>query len=301
MNLNTTESWLADTVRSTKALTSKVRSHTSAHRTLYCSLALLLFLSGLLLSLYSMELEDIRLRPIPIAANILVCAPLSLALKAISLQAAAHVIGKNITFKAAFQASSIATISNVLPIPAGTAVQSAALIKEGASISRGGAVVMFGNFVSMAIVSVVLGIGLSANGHQIGILIMCIGLIALGLSLTVTMRVSNRMAASRFIGTRIARVCLMIVRVQISFLAIGFSIGLTQAASFTAAIVLGSAVVIAPAGLGVSESLAAMTALAVSVVPAAAFIAVALNRLTTLLVAASAAACMISIRHKTPQ
>lgn len=298
MNLKSPGSRTADAIRSVKTLGSKARKHASAYRTLYSSLALLLFLTGLLLSLYSMNLEDVRLRPVPIAANIILCAPLSLALKAISLQAAAQVIGQQLTFKAAFRASSIATVSNILPIPAGTAVQSAALIKEGASISRGGAVVVFGNFVSIAIVLAVFGIGLLANGHHSGIFLTSIGLISLGLCLIVTMRVSDGMAASRFMGTRIARVCLMIARVQISFLSIGFSIELTQAASFSAAIVLGSAVIIAPAGLGVSESLAAMTALAVSVVPAAAFIAVALNRLTTLLVAALAAACMIGIRHR---
>lgn len=294
MNFNRAENWIVDSLADLKARTSTARSHASRYNRLYTFLALFVFLSGVLISLYSLDWSNIRIYPALIAVNVLLYAPLTIILKAISLQTAGRVIDQQLRFKSAFGASALATISNVLPIPAGTAIQSAALMKKGATLSRGGGVIVFGNVVSFSVVAVVLGISLYNNGRDIGVVIMTVGLVLLALFSVVTIRASRTVLAAQFMGIRIARVLLMVARIHISFLAIGIGIELTQAASFTAAIVLGSATVFVPAGLGVSEALAALTAVAVSVSPAAAFIAVAMNRLVTLSVAAIATAFMLN-------
>lgn len=285
MNLDKAESWIISSHAWLTARTSKARAHAYHYRVSYTALALLIFLTGLVTSLLSLQWDEIEIRPLLIVANILFLAPLTIALKAISLQTAGRIVDQELTFKSAFGACALATVSNVLPIPAGTAIQSAALIKKGATLRKGGGVIIFGNIVSLAIVLAVLGVSLSENGHPIGTIPLSLGLGLLCFFSFLVIRVSCITLAAYFMAIRIARILLMILRVYISFLAIGVGIQMTQAASFTGAIVLGSATVVAPAGLGVSEALAALIAAAVSVSPPAAFVAVALNRLITLFVA----------------
>jgi uncharacterized membrane protein YbhN (UPF0104 family) len=69
------------------------------------------------------------------------------------------------------------------------------------------------------------------------------------------------------------------VRIYLCFKLLGFTIEFYQTAVLTISAVLGSAVSIVPAGLGVRELVGAMVSPLISVLPAQAFLAIALNRI----------------------
>ena len=267
----------------------KIQIHASRYRLYYYSLAGVIFVIGLLVSLYSIEFDKVQIRVAPLLLNAFVGAPLAIALNALSLQTAGRVIGRRIKFPTAFHVCAVATASNVLPMPAGTVIQSAALVAKGASIKKSGGIVILGNFISLALASSILGVSLFVNGHALSWAFLLVGLALFFVSMGFMLRVASVAESALFIGVRVVRIVLMVFRIQISFLVIGLNVGLLQAASFTGAIMLASTVAVIPSGLGVGELFAALIALGVSVLPAAAFVAVALNRLTTLIVAGAMA------------
>jgi len=249
-------------------------------------LALVIFVLGLFLSFMSIDAEDVTLRSVPLLVNFIVGAPLAIAMNAVSLQMAGRVVGQAVGFRSAFHTCATATAANVLPIPVGAFLQSAVLVGHGATIFSSGLVIILGNIVLLTLVSILLGFNLISVYPSAGWSLVATGFIGLMVCIVFLCRFHDWKLASAFLGTRIARILLMVVRLKLSFFAIGLDVSLLDASAFTGAVVLGATVAVVPAGLGVSESLAALTALAISIGPAIAFIAVALNRVSTLVIAA---------------
>lgn len=269
-----------------------IREHAVRYRVFYIFLALVLFLGGLWVSVRSIDASELDVAMLPLLLNALVGAPLAIALNAFSFQAAGQVIGQRVRFMSAFHTCATATASNLLPVPAGTVLQSAALVKHGGGLANSGLIIIIGNVVLMAIVSVLLGCSLVSGYPRAGITLVLVGGLVLLSCVVQIFRSRNLGTAAFFVGARASRIFLMVLRIQLSFLAIGTSITLLDAAGFTAAVVLGTVVAVVPAGIGVSESLGALTAVAIAIAPGAAFIAIALNRISTILVAALMAAMM---------
>ena len=81
---------------------------------------------------------------------------------------------------------------------------------------------------------------------------------------------------------RLSGMALIAVRLHFAFLTLGVSVPLADTLPFALANIAGSAASIAPAGLWISETLAAGAAVTVKIAPAAAFLAVGLDRLICL-------------------
>ncbi|HET6525007.1 hypothetical protein [Sphingopyxis sp.] len=85
--------------------------------------------------------------------------------------------------------------------------------------------------------------------------------------------------ALQTLAHRIAGILLTALRLTFAFAALHMPIGVLQAFPFVLAILLGSASSVAPAGLGISESLAALAATASDYPAGIAFLAVGIDRL----------------------
>ena len=214
--------------------------------------------------------------------NLLLGAPIAIGLNALGLMLSATVVGASLPLSAAFRTCCIALCSNLLPIPAGSFIQASSLAYRGGSMLQSGFIVVLGNGTSLALVAIVVGaiftgrtppLGLSILGLGVTSLIVCVVLLSV--------KTSTKILLS-FLGIRLLRTLIMVLRIQLSFLVIGLTVSIFDAAVFSGAVILGTVVAVFPAGLGISESIAALLALATSIAPGAAFLATALNRLTTL-------------------
>lgn len=269
-------------------LLEAITGHAKRYRIIYTLLALVIFAGGLWLSVRSLELNNLDLQFAPLLVNLLIGAPTAIALNAVGFQLAGRIIHTNVGFVNAYRICAVATASNVLPIPAGTVFQSAALTVRGATIGRSGGIIVLGNLASLAIVAALVGAILSSELPLLGAMLVVISLCVLTIACMIVWRLANTRTATTFLALRLARTLVLVLRIQLSFMIIGLSVPLFEAAAMSGAVALGTTVALFPAGLGISESLAALTAMVLSVSSAAAFLTTAVNRMTTIVYAAVA-------------
>lgn len=256
--------------------------HAQRNRLVYGIVSSTLFLGGILVSATTLDLDWHRIYPLWLLTNVLIGAPVAISLNAIGLRVSAGVVGASLSFPEAFRTCCIALCSNLLPIPAGSLVQASSLASGGGLALQSGLIVVLGNIISLMLVAVLVGLILSIEKPALGVPILALGSTGL-LSGTVylLLKTSVRTMLGFFV-IRIVRTLVMVVRIQLSFLIIGTIVSIMDAALFSGAAILGTVLAVFPAGLGISESLAAALALTTAVAPGAAFLAIAINRLTTL-------------------
>ena len=249
---------------------------------MYTGIALVLFTVGLILSLISMELGWRDLWWSWIAANILAGAPAAIALNAVSLKISAKIVDTTVAFPTAFQTCCVGICSNLLPVPAGSLIHTSALITRGAPALQSGLIVLMGNLLSLAMVMLLSGLVLTLGKIPAGPPVLAVGsVLVLASAAFLITKVSLRLATS-FLLIRLARIAVMIVRIQVSFIIIGVAVTVIDAALFSGAVILGKTLAVFPAGFGISEALAALLAMATTISPGAAFVAIGLNRISTL-------------------
>jgi len=260
-------------------------SHARRFRVAYTLVALSIFVIGLVMSFNAAKLEPLLLQPHWLAANFLIGTPIAIGLNAMGLQLAASMLGNPVSYSTAFRTCCIATASNVLPIPAGTIFHTSALISHGSKALSSGLVILMGNIMFLSLALVLTGSILSTIHLFSGMLIIAAGFLGLGISLIGLVRLASHTFIAAYIAVSSARIFFTAARIQLSFFALSVPISLLDAGVFTGAAALGAAAVILPSGLGISESLAALTATAVKHSSASAFIAIALNNLIALIFA----------------
>jgi uncharacterized membrane protein YbhN (UPF0104 family) len=241
-----------------------------------------LFLLGAWWSFTQLRLSaaDFELRYL---ALLLLMMPISLLYSGIGLKIIARSGGVNIPLGQATMVACHASLAEALPIPGGAIVRSGALMARGIGLVRSAALVT---------ANAVLWIALSAVGAGLAILpYSTLGAFALfvmggagvaGILAWLAWKASPRIAFDSLVH-RIAGVLLLSLRLFLAFQSIGVALPYVMAFPVTLATIAGSAASITPAGLGISEMLAALIANAVQLVPAAAFLAVGLDRLLFLM------------------
>ncbi|MFO7904728.1 MAG: hypothetical protein R6U98_18835 [Pirellulaceae bacterium] len=256
--------------------------HARAHSRAYYLIAGAVFVGGMFVSAWVLALDWGSLELKWLLMNLFVGAPAAIALNAIGLRISANIVGVSLSFGAAFRTCCIAICSNLLPIPAGTLIQASSLASRGGSTLQSGIIILVGNALSLAIVLALVGAILLLVIPEAGIPLLLLGIALLATCSVFILKRSSVSTASAFIATRCLRTVVMVLRIQLSFMIIGFSVSALDAAVFSGALVVGTTLSVFPGGLGVSEALAALLALATAVAPGAAFLATALNRLATL-------------------
>lgn len=256
--------------------------HARHHRVLYSVVATAVFLIGLGISINSTAVHAHDFRLIWLLANILLTAPIAIALTATGLKLSARMAGVALTFSSAFKTCCIATASNVLPLPAGTLVHTSALVAQGASVTHSSIVILCANLISFGLVISLAGGTLIFSWPILASFIVGTGIAIAFSSAWILSRRSKPGFLLHFVILSTMRSAVLVLRLFVSFAALGISVNLADAALFAGAAAAGTLVVIAPSGMGISESLAALLSLATNIEAAQAFVAVAINSLTAL-------------------
>lgn len=246
-------------------------------------LALAGFAIGCALSISSLELAPERLRIAPLVTMMLAAIPLSIAYSAVSMMQLAGAGKVRMGFGEALRVSVLAQAAELLPLPGGAMVRTAALMGRGCSTVRSTELVMGVSLMWIACGALAAGIALAGAGPAAWLLA---GAGAAGM-LATCLWLSLRYSAGFAVGAlllRIAGVALVAWRMTLAFAIIGIAITWLDAGTFAFATILGSAAALVPAGLGVGEGLAALLAAPAGLSAASAFLAAALSRVAGLAV-----------------
>ncbi len=191
----------------------------------------------------------------------------------------ANGLGGQMGFSEALRFTAYGSAANILPIPGAAMVRVAALQKSGASIRRASGVTLGAGIVWLGLAVLVAGISIHSMEPwlSVGISSFGVSLFAAGLAIARRSGLDLRFCAGMIVIKSVS-IGLEIVRYTVVITALGYPVGWTQSTLISTAGALGSAVGIAPGGLGIREGTAAMLAAFVSLPPEVGFMAAALNR-----------------------
>ncbi len=241
-----------------------------------------IFIVGVALSLRSnnFSTDAIHLRPAIILFAVL--SPASLALAGLSLQLTAQAVGRRIGFRDAFVICAASRIAEMLPAPGGAVVRGGALIRAGAGLEESAWALSLTAGLTLSMVVAAGGAPLILAGNAFGYLLFAAGLAGALATSWWLYRRAGAMLVLKMAGLRIFILAFSAAHIAVAFAVIGYHANLIDAVLFVTSTSVGSLVAIVPAGLGVSEALAAMLAGLIAVPAGAAFLAVAVSRLAAL-------------------
>lgn len=217
----------------------------------------------------------------PAVLLVLVAVPATIAVNACTFVLTGRLVGREIALPAALEISIVGTAANLLPLPGGTLVRVAALKAAGAGYREGtkATFLVAGMWIGVAflfagawmaslgagpVAWLFLLFGFAAWLACFGYAVRRQGGVGLPLSLTLA---------------KVALVATDACRMFLCLSALGLDVEFGQAAALAVAGVVGNAVSIVPAGLGVREAVSAGLAPLVGLGAGAAFLAATLNRL----------------------
>lgn len=235
-------------------------------------------IGGCGISIVNLDLRLSDLSIAPLMAIVLLIIPASIAYSALNMMLMGHAARVPFDFRLGVKVSVFAQVAELLPIPGGVIVRTAALVRAGGSTGRSAKLVIAFSLLWIACGAVGAGLALAGLGwpaHALTATGAASALVICGwLTARFGLQVAIAAAALRLLG-----VSLVAWRLMLAFAVIGVALPWLDSATFAFATILGSAASLVPAGLGVSEGLSALVAKPAGVAPAAAFLAAALSRL----------------------
>ncbi len=251
----------------------------------YILLAAVVFLIvgvGLSLSKQPQILADLDWRPLVLV--VFVGIPVTTCLSTAEFMVTGRLVAQRISFLRALEVMIIGAAANLLPLPGSTLVRLASLKAGGASYRDATAAVLLVAVLWLGIALVYAGSSIwLASSHGTGAAFVVIGAALLLGSALATMRVTGGLG---FTGSMMAVKLLMVMadaaRLFLCLAAIGATASFAQASALSISAVVGSAVSIVPAGLGIREATAAALAPIVGLSVASGFLAATVNRLLAL-------------------
>lgn len=248
-------------------------------------LAMAIFVAGTIWSVRDLQLSAQQLNGTALAA--LIClSPMTLVYSGLGLQLMAKAADTRIPFGKSIVTSAIAILAEALPIPGGAIVRTGALMKAGAGLGQGAGLVLLTAVLWIMLGALGAGLAILGSNASAGWTLVAAGIGGTAASLGYLWRQSGFLLALLILVHRLSGIGLVALRLYLAFHVLGITFPFVQSMPFVLAIIAGSAASIAPAGLGISEALAALAAASVAVPPAAAFLAVGLDRLVHLLASA---------------
>ncbi|KWV90513.1 hypothetical protein AUC45_14860 [Erythrobacter sp. YT30] len=248
------------------------------HRSILLTLAMGIFFGGLFYSITQLNLSWSDVQLAPLLFLLLVMGPLTLVYSGINMQLMAKAISVRIGFLHSIKVSAYAQVAELLPLPGGAIVRTAALMKEGASTRESATIVAGLALLWISCAAVGGGVAL-LSVRLVGEFLLVFGLVTVIATVFWLAKVANWSIALYALGLRALGLLLVASRITIAFLVLNVTIDPIDALAFGFAIILGSAAAIAPAGLGIGEALSALMAEPNGVAATAAFSAAAINRL----------------------
>lgn len=241
-------------------------------------LAVVIFVTGAAISVDRLALRPSDIVALPLLVLALGIVPLSIAYSAVNMMLMGRAVAAPIGFIEGMRVSVFAQVAELLPIPGGAIVRTAALMNRGAGTLRSTGIVLAFALLWISVAAVGAGLALLNTGIA-GKALLAAGLAgSSGLTWWLTRRFGWGLALIA-VFLRLFGIALVSVRTVLAFAAIGLVLDWTDSLAFAFGVILGSAASIVPAGLGIGESISALLALPLSVAPEAAFLAVGLARL----------------------
>jgi len=265
---------------------TRVSSFASAYRTPLLLAATLLFVAGIIWSFASLKLKLDELHAGPALLLLLVFGPISVAYGAVGLLLLAAIAGVRVRVSTAFRIGAYAQLAEVLPIPGGAILRAGALIRAGAGPVDSSALVVASSLLWISMAAAATGVVILNISQFTGMLLFCSGV---GVSTAVCCWFANKSswAVVRLVLVhRATGLAVNAARLKCAFAIVSVTLPLPRCLPFALATITGSAASIAPAGLGISETLGAVIARSLAVAAPSAFLALALNRILALIGAA---------------
>lgn len=279
-------------------MTREARGWSRRHRLPLLAAALALFVGGLVYSITTLKLEWQDLHLTSLLMLVFALGPVTIVYSAINMQVMARAIGVHVDFWHGVRVSAFAQVAELLPIPGGAIVRTAALMERGGTTGKSAGIVAAFALLWIGCAALGGGIALRSNG-AFGPLLTLAGIVAISaITFWLAGNAGWKIALIAF-ALRLIGLCLVATRIAVAFLVIGLLIDSADAFAFAFAIVLGSAASIVPAGLGIGEGLSALMAGPTGISTAAAFTAAAINRLAGFAVNMSVAG-LATIFHREP-
>lgn len=232
---------------------------------------------------YSFMALDLKVTDVDASALLIVACfiPVSIIFNSVELQLCGKVANQSLGFRSALGYSSMATIANLLPIPASILIRGRALVSSGVGMAQAGRII-----AAAAGMWLVMAFGISGFFLTTGWIAGIITILSVVLIMVISRWITNRSSiatAVSFIAVRAIMLFILIARLYFSFIAIHSAKPLEEVAIYSVAGIAGTAVAIVPAGLGIAEGFGALIAEAAGSDPAAAFLALGLDRIMGLL------------------
>jgi len=243
-------------------------------------IAVLALLAGLVLAIRSQPDLLTDLSWPPIIAILLLAIPLVIGLNVVEYSLSGRMLGRRIGPLDSLEIVVVGAAANMLPIPGSTLVRMAALKAAGAGFGQGAMAVGLVFLVWLAVSAIYSGLWiLLAGALWIGLVCVAAGLVMLALVVGGATRLERgQPTISWVVLVRIALVFVEGGRFYLTFLAFGIDASFAQSSAFVVTGVLGSALSVVPAGLGLRETIAAALGPVVGIAAATGFLAAALNR-----------------------
>jgi hypothetical protein len=260
--------------------------------------SLTIFVAGMAWSISELHLDPARIDLVAVAVLLLLFGPGTVIYAAVGLTISAQAVGTRMPFRRAFRFAAAAGLAEALPVPGGALVRGAALVRSGASMAGSAWIVMLAAILWVALAAMAAAAGLMAHGSPAAPAVGLSGTAGAALCIIWIARRASLRCAMVMTFHRLVGLAISLARIIIAFLAVGLVVDPAASAVFTFASILGTASSIAPAGLGISEALAAAMAGAVAIDPAYAFLAVGLNRILALAANAVIAwLCLVAVNR----
>lgn len=233
-------------------------------------------------------------------AILLVGVPLTVLLNVLEFLLSAKMISVKISFLKAVEVTIIGSAANMLPLPGSTMVRIGALKLSGAGYKKSTIITLLVALAWIGMAFLYAGVMLAAISISIlGYAMAIMGLLTLFFSGLLVKQTESRVKDYlRLLVLKLAMVLIDALRIFWCFSAFNIDINFSQASAFVISGVLGSAVSIVPAGLGVREIVSAGLAPFVGIAASAAFLAATLNRVLGLCALVPVAGLLVLMEKK---
>lgn len=247
-------------------------------------LAVLFFLVSLVFAIRAFPASIGDLRPWPMVLVMVAGVPAMLLLNSAEYWLSAVFNNKRPSLRDSVEITIIARAANMLPLPGGTIARVAALKSLGVSVKDGIGINLLLAFLWLSLSLIYSSIWMwSIVRNPYAIYFLGLGIFIL---LPTAIYLYHRSKDPKFIFLVVTTKTLSLIvdsaKIYLCFQALAISATFAQASSLAVSGVLGSAVSIVPAGLGVREAVASLLASMVGLSLSSGFLAVALNRILSM-------------------
>lgn len=266
-----------------RVLRARVVSTDSTAGRVVSILAVVVVAVGAVLSARALELSVSSLRPVPFVALLAVSVSL-LFLNAEEFRVTSAVAGSPVDLTTALRVTTIASATNVLPVPAGALVRIQGMREAGVDTRRAASASIGIALWWLAIAGGAAAVAVAVRGNSGAGGLVAAGAVGVAVVAAVVLRAfrPSRRTYARILATEGAFVLNAAIRFHLVLLALDVSVAPTQSAVLAASSSLASAVGVVPGSFGVAEGIAALLGAAVSLPASAGFLATVLLRLISI-------------------